>query len=101
MKQKHTKYTRINTNNSIYVQQNGPGVMKPNQENCKDRMEQLWFLFNKRIIFCAPCTSQQGQFSLRIDCWRTHGWVILEFSQKRSTVSQHWHGLPALLQRST
>ena len=36
MKQKHTKYTQINTNKSIYAQQNELSVMKPNPENCKN-----------------------------------------------------------------
>jgi len=36
MKQKHTKYTQINTNKSIYAQWNLPSVTKPNSENCKN-----------------------------------------------------------------
>jgi len=42
MKQKHTKYTQINTNKSIYAQRNGPGVCvcvcvtKPKPEHCKN-----------------------------------------------------------------
>jgi len=36
MKQKHTKYTQINTNKSIYAQRNEPSVTKPNPENCKN-----------------------------------------------------------------
>ena len=51
-KQKHTKYTQINTNKSIYVHWNGPSVTKPNPENCKN-------CSSKCAYDCAPTNSSQ------------------------------------------
>jgi len=66
MKQKHTKYTQINTNKSIYTQWNLPSVPKPNPKNSKncsskcDGCAQLQYTIQHRtVLIISPLTSRQ------------------------------------------
>jgi len=67
MKQKHTKYTQINTNKSIYVQCNGPNVTKPNPENCEncsskcayDNAQLQYTIQHRTVLIISPLTSRQ------------------------------------------
>jgi len=63
-KQKHTKYTQINTNNT---QCNAPSVTKPNPENCKncsskcayDRAQLQCTIQQRTVLIIFPLTSKQ------------------------------------------
>ena len=65
IKQKHTKYTQINTNKSIYVWWNGPSVTKPNPENCKNSqepgriMQSFIMTFPQKLMTTMTCQTVQ------------------------------------------
>ena len=63
MKQKHTKYTQINTNKWIYVQWNGPSVTKPNPENWLHSS----FVIARHVIFSLSLITYLLTYLL----WRT------------------------------
>jgi len=66
MKQKHTKYTQINTNKSTHSEM-GPVWQKPNPENCKncsskcayDCAQLQYTIQHRTVLIISPLTSRQ------------------------------------------